>query len=151
VSTRAVARRAQVSPTAAGKAVEELVLSGRMERNVERVAMGRVRDVEIIRVARTELGRSAGPVYPRQGMDAQRARRVPFALRHHFWNTHPDQLNVSEAGNYIARRLIQTHTPDGLAWGVDNLTADNWEYAAVTRGLEPDLRQLALNCARYAT
>jgi hypothetical protein len=78
------------------------------------------------------------------------AKRVPPHLLHLFWNTAPAQLDVASSGPYIARRLITTFDPDGLAWGTANLPADAWEHAAATRGLEPAQRALAHNLATYA-
>ena len=82
--------------------------------------------------------------------DGSRAKRVPPHLLHLFWNTAPAQLDVATSAPYIARRLIMTFDPDGLAWGTVNLPASAWEHAAATRGLEPARRALAHNLARYA-
>jgi hypothetical protein len=79
-----------------------------------------------------------------------RAKRVPPHLLHLFWNTAPAQLDVATSAPYIARRLLTTSDPDGLAWGTVNLPASAWEHAAATRGLEPPQRALAHNLARYA-
>ncbi|MGD0238890.1 MAG: hypothetical protein ABSB59_01030 [Streptosporangiaceae bacterium] len=78
------------------------------------------------------------------------AKRVPPHLLHLFWNTAPAQLDVGTSAPYIARRLLTTFDPDGLAWGTVNLPASAWEHAAATRGLEPAERALAHNLARYA-
>ena len=79
--------------------------------------------------------------------DGSRAKRVPPHLLHLFWNTAPAQLDVATSAPYIARRLIMTFDPDGLAWGTVNLPASAWEHAAATRGLEPARRALANNLA----
>jgi hypothetical protein len=50
---------------------------------------------------------------------------------------------------FIARRLITSFDPDGLAWGTMNLPASAWEHAAASRGLEPRQRALAHNLARH--
>ncbi len=81
--------------------------------------------------------------------DRPRAKRVPPHLLHLFWNTAPAQLDVATSAPYIARRLLTTFDPDGLAWGTANLPASAWEHAAATRGLEPAQRALAHNLARY--
>lgn len=78
------------------------------------------------------------------------AKRVPPHLLHLFWNTAPTQLDVATSAPYIARRLLTTFDPDGLAWGTANLPASAWEHAAATRGLEPAQRALAHNLTRYA-
>jgi hypothetical protein len=67
-----------------------------------------------------------------------------------FWNAAPAQLDVANSAPFIARRLITSFDPDGLAWGTSNLPASAWEHAAHTRGLEPAKRALAHNLARYA-
>jgi len=77
------------------------------------------------------------------------AKRVPPHLLHLFWNTSSTQLNIATSAPYIARRLITTFDPEGLAWGAANLPASAWEHAAATRGLEPAQRALARNLARY--
>ena len=64
-------------------------------------------------------------------------KRVPPHLRHLFWNTAPAQLDAATSAPYIARRLISTDDPDGLAWGAASLPASAWEHAAITRGLDP--------------
>jgi len=67
-----------------------------------------------------------------------------------FWNTAPAQLDVATSAPNIARRLLTTFDPEGLAWGTTNLPANAWEHAAATRGLKPAQRALAHNLARYA-
>jgi hypothetical protein len=57
---------------------------------------------------------------------------------------------VRTSAPFIARRLITSFDPDGLAWGTVNLPAAAWEHAAATRGLEPARRALAHNLARHA-
>jgi hypothetical protein len=78
-------------------------------------------------------------------------KRVPPHLLHLFWNAAPAQLDIAASGPLIARRLITSFDPDGLAWGTANLPASAWEHAAATRGLEPTQRALAHNLARYAS
>lgn len=73
--------------------------------------------------------------------------RVPLRLRHLFWNTAESQLDVRRAGPYIARRLLRTMDLQGLAWGAQALGPDDWEQAALARGLEPKARRLARNLA----
>jgi hypothetical protein len=74
----------------------------------------------------------------------------PPHLLHLFWNVAPAQLDVASSAPFIARRLITSFDPDGLAWGSRNLPASAWEHAAATRGLEPARRVLARNLARTA-
>jgi hypothetical protein len=72
---------------------------------------------------------------------------VPGRLRHLFWNTAESQLDVSRAGAYIARRLLQTMDLQGLAWGAQALGPADWERAARARGLDPKVKTLARNLA----
>jgi hypothetical protein len=72
---------------------------------------------------------------------------VPRELRHLFWNTAEEQLDVRYAGGYVARRLLTVGDLDGLAWGAENLTAADWHHAATARGLSPDAKALAENLA----
>jgi hypothetical protein len=95
------------------------------------------------------------PVIARVRLPARRegahARRVPPHLLHLFRNAAAAQLDVASLAPFIARRLITSFVPDGLAWGTVNLPASAWEHAAATRGLEPARRALADNLARDAT
>lgn len=83
-------------------------------------------------------------------LERARVTRVPPHLLHLFWNVAPAQLDVASSASFIARRLITSFDPDGLAWGSRNLPASAWEHAAATRGLEPAKRALAHNLARNA-
>jgi MarR family len=162
-SIRAVAARAGVSPTAAGKAVEELERRDLINRRRTWVAAGRAREVELLRanmtapewpalaprLAAVQPPRHRSVDRPRRGR-ASTPRRVPRYLEHLFWNTAPSQLEVDRAGGYIARRLIQAGDLDGLAWGAENLDAQAWREAATTRGLSAELRALAENIAGAA-
>jgi len=154
-SARAVAARAGVSPTAAGKAVSELERRGLVNRERTWIAAGKAREVDLLAANVTapewpELApRLAAIERPRRGR-VTRERRVPHYLEHLFWNTAPSQLEVDRAGAYIARRLIQTGDLDGLAWGAENLDADAWREAAMARGLRPEQRALADNLAAGA-
>jgi hypothetical protein len=150
LSDRAVARKAGVSPTTAGRAIADLEKVGRVERVEVKVVMGRVRQATVIRATSPSIEAVKDLTDRRSGHQVMPSRRVPFELRHLFWNTHPDQLKTQEAGGYIARRLIQSKSPDGIAWGAENLSRDDWEHAATARGLDPALRQLALNLAKQA-
>ena len=154
LSARAVARRAGVSPTAASEAVRALESRGLVARERRMIALGRAHEAEVLRArpespawadVASELAAVRLPA-PRP----RRARRVPSELRHLFWNTAPSQLDVETAGGSIARRLIQTGDLDGLAWGAEQLSADDWKHAARTRGLDKRWRALAANLAEAA-
>ncbi len=154
-SVREAARRAGVSPTAAGHALARLVGQGLITQTPMMIARGHASEVTVYRV-RFGSGEwlALAPVVAKVQLpdhaDGSRAKRVPPHLLHLFWNTAPAQLDVATSAPYIARRLLTTFDPDGLAWGTVNLPAGAWEHAAATRGLEPAQRALAHNLARYA-
>ena len=152
VSVRAVARRAGVSPTAAGRTLDALIERGLVQREREWIAAGRASERDVYRAAVDApewpaLAAKLARVRPSSPPAVKRDRRVPAHLRHLFWNTAPSQLDTAHAGGYIARRLLSTGDLSGIAWGSANLTAKDWEHAAETRGLEPSQRALALNLA----
>jgi hypothetical protein len=154
-SAREVARRAGVSATAAGRALARLVARGLITQTPIMLARGHATEVTVYQVRfGSEEWLALAPVVAKVHLPARasrpRARRVPPHLLHLFWNTAPAQLDVDTSAPYIARRLLTTFDPDGLAWGTVNLPASAWEHAAATRGLEPAQRALAHNLAKYA-
>jgi DNA-binding Lrp family transcriptional regulator len=154
-SAREAARRAGVSPTAAGQALKRLVAQDLVTQTPMMLARGHADEVTVYQVRFGSAEWLAlAPVVARlrlpDSASRSRAKRVPPRLRHLFWNTAPAQLDVATSAPYIARRLITTFDPDGLAWGTINLPASAWEHAAATRGLGPARRALAHNLARYA-
>jgi hypothetical protein len=156
-SARAVARRSGLSPTAAARALESLERADLVERSTEVVAAGRAREATIWRANLMHpRWPSLDPVLarverPAMQEHAGRTRtRVPARLRHLFWNTAESQLDIARAGSYIARRLLRTMDLQGLAWGAQALASEDWERAAGARGLDPDVRRLALNLAEAA-
>lgn len=155
VSVRAVARRAGVSPTAAGAAVRSLSRRGLVRTEREWVASGRAREVELIRAEVTaadwpELAPQLGAVALPAGPAEPRPARLPTRLRHLFWNADPDRIVVRTQGGYLAERLLSTGDLDGLAWGRQALTRADWEQAARNRGLSARQRALAHNLAGSA-
>ena len=154
-SVREAARRAGISPTAAGHALTRLAARGLVTKAPMMIARGQASEVTVYRVRfGSDEWLALAPIVAKvqlpNGAHGSRAKRVPPHLLHLFWNTAPAQLDVATSAPYIARRLITTFDPDGLAWGTVNLPASAWEHAAVTRGLEPAQRSLAHNLARYA-
>jgi DNA-binding Lrp family transcriptional regulator len=155
VSVRALAGRAGVSPTAASRAVQRLVEQGLVVSEERIIAAGHAKVVRVMRanVLAPEWPALAAAlsrvVVPRR--DAKQARRVPPHLRHLFWNADHTQLNVADAGGYIARRLLTTGDLDGLAWGATQLSADDWKHAALARGVGAEDRALARNIAAART
>jgi hypothetical protein len=153
-SARAVARRANLSPTTAGRALDALALAGLVEQTTETVAAGRARKAKIWRAnIRHPRWASLDPILSRveRPPAPRRARRgeqqVPARLRHLFWNSAKSQLDATRAGPYIARRLLRTMDLQGLAWGAGALAPEDWERAAQARGLDADVRRLAHNLA----
>jgi hypothetical protein len=152
-SERAIAARAGISPTAAGRAVERLHARNLVERKRRPVAMGGVRTVELIRANVTASAWSAiapalaGTVDRHLAAGSTTQRRVPARLAHLFWNTAPAQLDVREHGGYIARRLLETGDLEGIAWGQANLAPKDWEHASRARAIPADRRALARNLA----
>jgi DNA-binding Lrp family transcriptional regulator len=154
-SAREAARRAGVSPTAAGCALARLVARGLITQTRIMLARGHASEVTVYRVRfGSDEWLALAPVVAKVRLPERatrpHAKRVPPHLLHLFWNTAPAQLDVDNSAPYIARRLLTTFDPDGLAWGSVNLPASAWEHAAATRGLEPAQRALAHNLARYA-
>ena len=154
-SVREVARRAGVSPTAAGRALARLVARSLITQTPLMLARGHASEVTVyqVRFGSDEwlaLAPTVAKVHLPELASKPRAKRVPPHLLHLFWNTAPAQLDVDTSAPYIARRLLTTFDPDGLAWGTVNLPASAWEHAAATRGLEPAQRALAHNLARHA-
>lgn len=154
VSARAVGRRAGLSATAAGRALESLRAKGLAEQSTETVAAGRAREMKIWRAnlphPRWPSLDSVLERVERPAMSDRPRRpdkRVPRRLRHLFWNTAESQLDVSSAGAYIAGRLLRTMDLQGLAWGAKALGPADWERAALVRGLDPEVKRLAGNLA----
>ena len=154
-SVRETARRAGVSPTAAGRALAKLSAQGIISESPMMLARGRASQAPVFRVRFgtakwAALAPAVAKVRLPDHTGGRRVKRVPPHLRHLFWNSAPTQLDVATSAPYIARRLIRTDDPDGLAWGAANLSASAWEHAATTRGLDPAHRALARNLARHA-
>jgi hypothetical protein len=72
---------------------------------------------------------------------------VPQRLDHLFWNVPSSQKDVAGSGAIVARRLIETADLEGLAWGLDALSATDWDHAARTRGISPAKQAMARNFA----
>jgi len=154
-SAREVARRAGVSPTAAGHALARLAARDLITRTPLMLARGHASEVTVyqVRFGSGEwlaLAPDVAKIRLPERASRPRAKRVPPHLLHLFWNTASTQLDVATSAPYIARRLLTTFDPDGLAWGTINLPASAWEHAAATRGLEPAQRALAHNLAMHA-
>lgn len=151
-SARAVAEAAGLSPATASKAVKSLLTDGFVFRRPELIAAGRPRHVLMLHA--NLLDERVDRLLPQLRLVQPRAKRparkVPFRLSHLFWNTHPSQLELPARGPYIARRLLRTLDPAGLAWGAQHLRAEDWHEAARARGLSDAVRALAANLADAA-
>jgi hypothetical protein len=153
-SVREAGRRAGVSPTATTRALARLTSDGLITQTPTMLARGHATEATVYRV-RFGSPRWLGlaPLVAKIHLPAHsretRATRVPPHLLHLFWNVAPAQLDVATSAPFIARRLITSFDPDGLAWGTVNLPLSAWEHAAATRGLDPAQRALAHNLARY--
>ena len=155
ISVRAVARRAGVSPTAAGAAVRSLSRRGLVRKEREWVASGRARELELIHTDVTaadwpKLAPQLATVALAAGPAEPRPTRLPSRLAHLFWNADPSRIDVRTHGGYLAERLLSARDLDGLAWGLRALTGADWEQAARNRGLSARERALAQNLARSA-
>lgn len=154
-SVREAGRRAGVSPTAAARALARLTSAGLVTQTPMMLARGRAAEATVYQVPfRSPQWLALAPVIARVRAPARpegaHATRVPPHLLHLFWNVAPAQLDVANSAPFIARRLITSFDPDGLAWGTVNLPASAWEHAAAARGLQPAQRALAQNLARHA-
>jgi MarR family protein len=152
-SIRSVARRAGVSPTAAGRALHALVKAGLARADKQTLAFGRATPVLVYSAAVDhpnwhELAPALARVTLPPLHDRLPAQTVPYYLRHLFWNTANSQLNVKTSAPFIAKRLLSTGDLDGLAWGATHLPPDAWARAARSRGISPRDRALAHNLAR---
>ncbi|WP_158240381.1 MarR family transcriptional regulator [Mycobacterium hubeiense] len=152
-SIRSVARRAGVSPTAAGRALRSLTQIGLVRAEKQTLAMGRATSVTVYSAAvdhpdwhglAPTLAKVSLPPLHEHGP----AKSVPYYLRHLFWNTDKSQLDVTTSAVFIAKRLLSTGDLDGLAWGAIHLPAHAWERASRSRGISPRDRALAHNLAR---
>jgi DNA-binding MarR family transcriptional regulator len=155
VSVREAARRAGTSPTATARALASLTSAGLVNQAHAMLAQGRATEATVYQVPFASprwlaLAPTIARVQLPAGHERTHASRVPPHLLHLFWNVASTQLEVASSAPFIARRLITTFDPDGLAWGSRNLPASAWEHAAATRGLEPAQRALARNLARNA-
>jgi hypothetical protein len=152
-SIRSVARRAGVSPTAAGRALHALTQAGLARAEKLTIALGRATPVLVYSaVVDHERWHELAPALAKVSIpplpEQVPAQTVPYYLRHLFWNTAKSQLNVTTSAPFIAKRLLSTGDLDGLAWGATHLPPEAWERAARSRGISPKDRALAHNLAR---
>lgn len=154
-SVREAARRAGTSPTATARALASLTSAGLITQAHTMLAQGHATKATVYQVPFASprwlaLAPAIAQVQLPARLERTHATRVPPHLLHLFWNVAPAQLDVASSAPFIARRLITSFDPDGLAWGSRNLPASAWEHAAATRGLEPAKQALAHNLAKNA-
>jgi DNA-binding Lrp family transcriptional regulator len=152
-SIRSVARRAGVSPTAAGRTLDALTQAGLARAEKQTLALGRATPVVVYSAVVDhprwhELAPALTKVSLPPLLEQVTAQTVPYYLRHLFWNTAKSQLNVTTSAPFIAKRLLSTGDLDGLAWGATHLPPEAWQRAARSRGISPRDRALARNLAR---
>ncbi|MGI9001559.1 MAG: MarR family transcriptional regulator [Pseudonocardia sp.] len=150
-SARAVARAGGLSPTAGIRAVRDLFDLGLVERRHETFAEGTVTTAEILYAnlmhpqwpeLAPRLAQVRRPRAPRAA-----SRRIPARLAHVFWNVPVRDIDVTEHGPFIARRVLLEGDTQALAWAAETLTAENWRAAAQGRGIDARRRALAENLA----
>ena len=153
-SIRVLAGRAGLSPTAASQAFTKLESRRLVRRKSIMLAAGKARSVEVLKANEGSKQWPALVLALARTRPPQRrlapASRVPPHLRHLFWNTAPSQMSTSSAGGYIARRLITEGDIEGLGWGAENLTRQDWLHAVQTRGLDRQQVAMAVNFAKQA-
>lgn len=152
-SVRSVARRAGVSPTAAGRALRALTGMDLVRARQVTLPLGRATLTVVYTAAVDhprwhELASALARITQAGTAGREIAKVVPYYLRHLFWNTAPSQLNVATSAPFIAKRLLRSGDLDGLAWGATHLPQSAWGRAARARGLPPRDRALAANLAR---
>jgi hypothetical protein len=148
--------RGGTSPTATARALAGLTAVGLIMQTHAILARGRATEATVYQVPFASprwlaLAPAIAQIQLPTRFESAHATRVPPHLLHLFWNVAPTQLDVANSAPFIARRLITSFDPDGLAWGSRNLPASAWEHAAATRGLEPAKQALAHNLARNAS
>lgn len=158
-STRAIARVAGVSPTAAGDSLRLMEERNLVQRRQRRIVQGRPRSIEfwqadIIHSAWTpELREAVSQVIlrgakPRSELldpHTQPVRRVPGRFNHLFWNANLASLELPKDRDFIASRMMLADDPDAWAWATSNLPPASLTTAARIRGVTPRRKALIEN------
>jgi excisionase family DNA binding protein len=146
-STRAVARAAGVSPTAAGRALRRLAERGYITRETAQVTEGEVQDVPVWSVRWTgpawlgvaaTVGQATLPAEPepRRHRTASR-RRVPSRLAHLLWNEDLAAVDVERDAALLADRILRSEDAEAHVWMMQQLPASAILRATRTRNLDP--------------
>ena len=170
-SHRAVARKAGVSPTAAGESLRRLSSRHFVERIQRREVRGVPRDLRLwvadygsdawnretlAATAKVVLPtRNAGPAAAQASASDSRLRsasgssprRVPRRFDHLFWNVNPRKLDPTGDSDFIAARLMGADDPSAWNWATANLPKQSLLNAARMRGVPSDRRSLIINLA----
>lgn len=151
-SARAVARRADVSPTTASHSLADLRAAGLVSLDQGVFAEGRAvhgtlwklrfGDPRWVALAPV-IAKTVLPTPPSLPSD----QRVPRRLYHHFWNADVSQLDRPEADSYVTTRLLLSGDPQATAWVAAHGTRHGLNAAGRNRGASPADRQLAHNMA----
>jgi DNA-binding Lrp family transcriptional regulator len=147
-STRAVARAAGISPTAAGRALRRLAERGYVTRETTRVTEGEVRDVPVWSVRWTgpawlgvaaTVGQATLPAgsESRRHRTAPRRQRVPSRLAHLLWNEDLSTLDVERDAALLADRILRSEDPEAHVWMMQRLPAGAILRATRSRNLDP--------------
>lgn len=136
-SLRAVARRARVSPATADVVLSRLVAEGLVTRRRGRLALGRVREVELWTLERRsppwlEIASLVGRVHLplRDPGDDPLPSRVPARLGHVFWNQPVYRLDPARDGPLLATRILRHGGPEALSWAARHLPPSAFREAA---------------------
>lgn len=154
-SFRVLGNKAGVAPNTAKSAFLELEKRGLAMRQHHWVAAGCAIEKELLFAnvmspSWPNIAPKLTKLSPPMHRLRKRYKRVPPYLRHLFWNTAWEQMEIKENGPYIAKRLLATGDVDGIGWGAAHLSASDWKAAANERGLKADMKALATNLAGAA-
>lgn len=149
-SERAVARAARLSPTAAGRALDELVDAGLVCHERRTLAEGTAVEGGLWRVRIGPRWFRIAPVVattvlPERTDWPESPTRLPRRLWHLFWNADPADLDLQADADYIATRLVLSDDLQGLAWACAHLPAAALRVAAANRGADARTRALVDN------
>ncbi len=154
VSARSVGRAAGVSPTTAGRALQQLIVSGYVEQKVRRVVEGKVKDLSAYEVRwSTPQWRAAAGALGSVTLPDRTAQRVPPTLpqrfSHLFWDApHPNRIALEDRGVGIAHRILTGDDASALSWMVRVIPKKTLRRAAGIRGTDARTKALAENLAR---
>lgn len=153
-SERAVARAARVSPTAAGRALDELEALDLVRHDHATLAEGEAVEAGLWRIQRGPAWSRIAPtvattILPEPNDAAATPARVPQRLWHLFWNVEPATLDLEADADFIATRLLLSDDLQGIAWACSHLSDEALRAAARNRGATPAIRALVDNVLAF--